>query len=1334
MKVCSVCGKQWQDTTRFCPLDGTLLAEAPIEISKTVPLPKHLAQVVPPAAIPSTSLPPAASAPPATVVPVSNSVSAQVSSPSPVSVSVTPTPPAPEPETLPTDPPPAPVTPEIHSPTERISRVSNKSNRELRDKSGSHHIPDPLSNLIGLVLNRTYKIEEKLGQGGMGAVFRARHLGIGDMVAIKVISPEHTLNSDSLTRFRREAQAARRLAHPNAVAVHDFNVTEEGLLFMVMEYVHGETVEKYLQQNAPLSPQRALEILRPVSSALDIAHNLGIIHRDLKPANLMLCQDSAGREQVKVLDFGTARLSAAEEQEAVNITRQGQIFGTPLYMSPEQVTGDPTESTADIYSLGVILYQMLTGTVPFLSEKSFQTMMAHVHQSPEPPSKRNPSLPNGFDELVLKALEKNPAQRYQTATALIERLAATVRAISGPTINSGSTGALKLPDQRTLSSMSSNISNVPTGSDTLSRSSGNSDVRLSRVRMAALQEPDFDQYVGREAELKRLQNEYFTASEGRAHPTFVVGTAGIGKTQLLSRFREWANNQGAMVLLGKFYDYGGSIAEPLRLFKNLLINAIPSLSNSNTSSGTTTDDQFRKLFGSDTNNGESLEGEKWQVFDRLTAAFTMLSKESPVVLLVDDLQWADVLSLEFLGYLLRNTENLPICFIGSARSEEADTKGNPFREWLIAQSRYLHYEKIELVPFDNKMINYLLQAIFQFIEVSHKDIDTLFQLTNGNPFYLGEVIRMLLEGQKIAFQYGLWRGTGFDEVKLPDSISNVVRYKLENCSEDVRHLLTQASVIGDNFSFELLQEVSEVDEKDLEKLLAQGVKQLLLGEDGKSAGDHYRFALTTIRRVIYDDIPKRQRRRLHLKVAAAIVKVNKNRLRGLDGILAYHFHSAGDWEEALKYAHTALTAAQHQQAMDEVVRYSRYAEESIENLSENDTPPADYNRQLGELRLNRATALMRLGRFADAEKEASTMREFIEASGDVYLQARRYLILTELCYWGNRHVEGLEVGKVGLELARKASDEECERYILFYYSWCQARTTKLELTLPIFKEIIEMSAKAGDKSLQARSLCAFGQLTHFTGKWRKARAALEEAYKLARASSDRFVECQSLVMWPWALEYEGKSDQLHKIVDEGIKVARSCGWRNWEAYLYFLSGRNHARRALTDLTQGEELLSRSMAIMQETGDTSGQLILSPELAMLAMRVTPSPEAVEKLRTVTTILSKHCETLVNCETLCALGAAEQQLDSWQQSLATFRRALEMAEMIPYADCQWRAHFGIAQCLLKDGDEAASLEHLSRAIEVINQQKQEFDNPLEIADYLEDKQHVYAAYADFLSSND
>jgi serine/threonine-protein kinase len=1211
MKVCSLCGKQWPDTTRFCPSDG------------------------------------------------SNVVT--------------------------------------------IAARDDSIRPSFQNREKKVEPADPWTNIIGKILNRTYQVEEKLGQGGMGAVFRARHLGIGDSVALKIISEEHTQDSVMLARFRREAQAVRRLAHPNAVAVFDFNSTEDGLFFMVMEYVKGQTVEQYLSEQGVISPERAFAILKPVAKALDVAHSLGIIHRDIKPANLMLCQDSAGKEQVKVLDFGTARLNVNNDPEAASLTQQGQIFGTPFYMAPESVLGEPITHSVDIYSLGVILYKMLTGTVPFQSERSMQVMMAHAHMAPELPSLRNPKLPAKYDPVILKALEKNPGKRYQNTKELIDNLEGS---INEPVLLS-----------------------TPTSVVVEDKSSGASST-ISRVKLASLQEPDFNCYVGREQELKRLQEAFSQACDARANPVFIISTPGMGKTQLISRFRDWANEQGGLVLMAKFFDYRGTISEPLRVFKNMLVGLISTGMLNSMPVVLLTNDENKKAERA--NGSETGNIEKWQVFTTLANSFMALTRNRTVVLILDDLQWADSLSLEFIAYLLRNAESKKFCFIGGSHAEEAKSKGHPFREWLVKQAQYTHYEKMELQPFDKKGIQTLLEAIFHFIEVSQKDIELLHKLTGGNPLYLTEVIRLLMENQHITFKNGVWYGSGFDEVKLPDTVANVIRYKIEACSEELREILNAAAVIGDTFSFDLLQKVLEIDETVLEKNLAQAVKESLLKEDGKNEDD-YQFYNITIRRVIYDDVPKRQRKKLHSRTAIAIAKVNAGKSYLTSGALAYHFYSAGEWEAAAKYSTAAIEQAFDRQAMDEVIRLSRYAEESLTRLSEEfESDTTEYRRSIGQIRVKRAIALMRLGSFKEAQAEAEATQQFIEKIASPELQARLYLVLTELCFWFNRHTEGVNIGSRGLVLARQANNDECVRYMMFYLAWCKVQVTPVQESISVFQQIIDLAKQASDSSLQARALSVLGNLTHVIGQWRRSRIYLEEAYQLTQSTSDRFAESQVLLFLTWTLEFENNFDKLKTMADQAIKIAHDYGWRNWEGYQYYVLGRSFLRRLNHNYPLAEEMLSRSLSIMEETHDSLGQLIVSKELVKLQLETNPEPTLVNKIRDITFGFSKNREMVSTCEALLILAEAEDKFGNFESAVNNYNQALKIAEMIPFLEIQWRIHYGLAQCFKKQEDESRAIEHMIRSIEVINRLKQEFDSAEAIASFLENKEEVYSAYAELFSS--
>lgn len=291
---------------------------------------------------------------------------------------------------------------------------------------------DPAS-IVDTVLDGQYQMEALLGKGGMGAVYRARHILLGDRVAIKVLPPEVRTNAEWLRRFRREGQAARRFRHPNAVTVYDLRTAADGTIYMVMEYVEGHTLDHELKIRGRFTPADALEVLTPIMSVLDTAHSMGVVHRDLKPENIMMGKATEnGAAVVKLLDLGIAKMREIAGDNGGNtaLTMAGQVLGTPYYMSPEQWgeiarDGNPEiDGRADIYSLGLVFYEMISGRRTFAASTLHELRREHVTTTPKPLYQVASGVPRGFSDAIERATAKDRGDRQDTASQLASELRA----------------------------------------------------------------------------------------------------------------------------------------------------------------------------------------------------------------------------------------------------------------------------------------------------------------------------------------------------------------------------------------------------------------------------------------------------------------------------------------------------------------------------------------------------------------------------------------------------------------------------------------------------------------------------------------------------------------------------------------------------------------------------------------------------------------------------------------------------------------------------------------------------------------------------------------------
>ena len=701
----------------------------------------------------------------------------------------------------------------------------------------------------GIVIDGRYEIVRPLGAGGMGEVYAARRKSLGDEVAIKRLLPDQDTPANR-QRFATEAQAAAHIRHPNVIQVFDYGDDPEVGPYLVMEKLDGPTLAEELA-SGPVPLGRALWVFSSVCAAIEAGHRRGIVHRDLKPANVMIAPTDDGRQVVKVLDFGLAvdlRLPGRD------ITAPGAVIGTVAYMAPEQTEGTPASTRSDVFALGVMLYEMVSGRLPFEGNSSLDTLMAINGGRYRPVQELVPGLPGCVIEAIDAALVRDPTRRPESPERLAQ-LAAAGLVVTPPAARP----------------------HGPTRSRPMAAVRPAHEVVPTRDTEATM--PVYARFVGRGNELRRLDAAFAQALHGKPPLVLLSGDAGLGKSRLAERFAADARERGALALTGRFFDYTGSRPPPLETFVTMLRAA-----------GTAGEDEAARVQDSLDTGGDDA---RWSAFAAIADALAGQAAGRPLILTLDDLQWASRVDLDLIDHLHRNLGPRATLIVATARPGD----GGELTAWRARRTSAIL--DVPLAPFDESELREWLEAVFKGIRLGSLDARRLLRTTGGNPFALVEITRHLVARGELVRDDAGWRLRGLTSVELPDSVAAVVRVRLGELPAPERAVLETAAVLGDEFRVTTLAAACNVSEQVLDDALDRGYALRLVSDRDVSAGNDYRFTTTLIRQVLYDELPARARRRMHKDVARALATVYGTDDNRFAHVFGYHHHAVGAWPEAL---------------------------------------------------------------------------------------------------------------------------------------------------------------------------------------------------------------------------------------------------------------------------------------------------------------------------------------------------------------------------------------------------------------------------------------------------
>ena len=866
-----------------------------------------------------------------------------------------------------------------------------------------------LSQLMG-----RYQLMQELGKGGMGMVYEGHDNLLNRQVAIKVLSEARNirLGSEGRSRLLHEAQSAAGLNHPNIVDIYDAG-EDQGVSFIVMELVKGRS----LHEHKPKSIDEIISIACQICAALDHAHTHGIVHRDLKPENVLVTPDGTA----KLTDFGLARSVAS------HISLDGMIVGTVYYLAPEAALRQSYDGRADLYSMGVMLYELTTGLLPFTADDPLAVISQHLYAPLVPPRAHNPQIPEALDALIVQLMSKQPEDRPRNAGEVWQLL---------ELLETAQQLGMKKP-------------------------AGQEYTLLDRIVRGRL--------IGREREVAQMSAAWQQSTSGQGGVLLISGEPGIGKTRLARELVAQALISGGKVMTGACYAEGGIPFDPFpqiireafdspdshvdlpRYFLADLAQIAPDLRI-----------KYPDLFP---NPPLEPQSEQQRIFESLAAWLAELNSTAPLLLFVDDIHWADSGTLALLRYLARRSTKLRLLILLTYREIELD-ETSALQSLLYDLNHERISSRIKLTRFDRQQTRALLASILSPQgEIDDPLLDKIFLETEGNPFFIEAVCKKLIEEEKLEHKNGVWSAPTLGEIDIPQSVRLTLQTRLSRLPDQTQEVLRCAAILGRQFDSDTLQRACGLDEESLIIALEKAERAQIISEIPGKRGPaiSFAFAHTLIPFTLTDQFGGLRRQRLHRDAASAIESLRPNDYESL----AYHYERAGDALRAQSYFLLAADRALERYANEKAERYYRSALEIEENTPE-----------ISQILSGLGEALFRQSRYEEATNYWQKAIDRYRQHGETDQQARLTARLARAAWYMGDLPKGLEICRQGLAAIPNYKELESPGVASLIHETARAYffNDMPDEALPLCQHALDLARRLGLVEVQAETLATLGIL------------------------------------------------------------------------------------------------------------------------------------------------------------------------------------------------------------------------------------------------------------------